>query len=542
MALLVLPVSAGASVDRTSALHAYARARLADSDGAPVLALQNYRDALAGAPDNLDIARRSYFHGLISGDMALAMRSAALLDRKGGLPRDGALLFLCDALGRKDWRTASHLTDRLVSEGNFAFLAPIIRSWISVGERKPVPPTIDPAERFASLGRRYLDEHVAFQALGRGDLNDAGPAINRALALRTVDLAELRLSFAAQLMRIGARTEALALLPEKDADYATARADVARRKGAGAAAMPLTPRQGFGRLLARLAIDVSSDSSTRILGIRLARIASFADPEGASGKIALAQLLNEAGYDSYAVAEARKVPVDGWFGSLAQAALVNALASMGDKDGAIALARTMAAAPGADADRLVRMGRLLADVKDFTGAANAFRAAQARYADGAVPWALLLYEGSALEQADRWDEARSLLERAAALAPEEAVVLNYLGYAQIERRQNVHAALELLKKASALKPDDSSITDSLGWAQFVTGDVEGAVPVLERAAAGAPADVTINEHLGDALWAAGRRYEARYAWRAAAVFAEGDVAARLEAKTREGMKPEYAAP
>lgn len=76
----------------------------------------------------------------------------------------------------------------------------------------------------------------------------------------------------------------------------------------------------------------------------------------------------------------------------------------------------------------------------------------------------------------------------------------------------------------------------------MTGDVKGAVPVLERAAAGAPGDATINEHLGDALWTAGRRYEARYAWRAAAVFAEGDVANRLDAKAREGLKPEYAAP
>jgi Flp pilus assembly protein TadD len=103
------------------------------------------------------------------------------------------------------------------------------------------------------------------------------------------------------------------------------------------------------------------------------------------------------------------------------------------------------------------------------------------------------------------------------------------------------AALQLLKRASALKPQDASITDSLGWAQYVTGDLDAAVPMLERAAAGAPADATINEHLGDALWAVGRRYEARYAWRAAAAVADGPAADRLAAKTKEGMKPEYAA-
>ncbi|MBJ7444018.1 MAG: hypothetical protein JHD32_06840, partial [Sphingobium sp.] len=84
--------------------------------------------------------------------------------------------------------------------------------------------------------------------------------------------------------------------------------------------------------------------------------------------------------------------------------------------------------------------------------------------------------------------------------------------------------------------------DSLGWARYVTGDVAGAVPVLERAAAGAPGDATINEHLGDALWSAGRRYEARYAWAAASLFAQGDGAARIAAKVEQGYKPEYAAP
>ena len=533
---------AGASVDRTSALHAYARGRLADSDGASAIALRSYREALDGAPASLEIARRSYLHGLISGDMALAMRSARLLDSNGLLPRDGTLLFLCDALVRRDWTGARRAADRMASEANFGFLAPIIRSWIAVGEGKVAPPSIDPADRYASLARRYIDEHVALQALGRGDLTEAEPAINRALALRSVDLPELRLTFAAQLAGRGARAQALALLPDRQAVYASARADVARGRSGGKVNAALTARQGFARLLVRLAVDISSDDSTRLLGIRLARIASFANPEGVDGALALSQLLTEAGYVDGGLAQARKVATDGWFGLLAQGALVDALAASGDNAAAIALARPLAEMPTAAPERFIRLGQLLAQGKDFGGAADAFRKAEARYPAGATPWALLLFQGSALEQAGRWDEARAVLERAAKMAPEEPAVLNYLGYAQVERRQNVPAALELLKKASALKPEDASITDSLGWAKFVTGDVDAAVPILQRAAEGAPADATINEHLGDALWAAGRRYEARYAWRAAAVFAEGDVVVRLNAKVREGMKAEYAAP
>lgn len=538
----MLPAAAGASVDPDMALHAYARARLADGEGALGVAVDSYRVALAGDPTSLAIARRSYVQALESGDMPLALQSAALLDEGGMLPRDGTLLRICDALGRKDWAAAQTFTDRLVEEGNFSFLAPIVQSWISLGQRHYVAPVIDGKDKFGALGARYLDEHLALQAMARGDKEEAIGAMRRALALRVTDDEALRLTFAAQLAGRRAKADALALLPADEASFAKARADVARGKVPGAIAAPFTPRQGFAQLLARLAVDIASDETGTALGIRLARIATFADPAAAEPHLVAAKLLVAGDLANYAAAEARKVPVTGWYGALAQAELVEALAASGDRDGAIALAQSLASAPNAEPERLVRLGRLLADSGDFDGAASAFHRAQAGYSADSLPWALLLFEGSALEQGKRWDEARAVLEKAAVMAPNEPVILNYLGYAQIERRQNVDAALDLLKKASALKPQDASITDSLGWAKFVTGDVKGAVPVLERAAAGAPGDATINEHLGDALWTAGRRYEARYAWRAAAVFAEGDVANRLDAKAREGLKPEYAAP
>lgn len=542
MIALTLPAVAGASVEPDGALHAYARARLADGDGALGVAVASYRTALSVDPTSVAVARRSYVQALEIGDLPLALKAATLLDGEGLLPRDGTLLRICDALNRKDWAGAEAFTERMVEEGNFAFLAPIVKSWIAIGQKRYEPPIIDGKDRFSALAQRYIDEHMALQAFAHGDVDAAVPAMRRALALRGSDAAGLRLTFAGQLAGRKAKAEALALLPEGEADYATARADILAGKGLRTAGAPLTPRQGFGRLLARLAVDISADNGGATLGIRLARIAAFADATGAETHIVAAQLLTVAGYGAFGAEEARKVPVNGWYGALGQAELVDALAAADDTSGAIALAQALATVPGAEPERQVRLGRLLAQAKDYTGAADAFHRAQTGYAPEAVPWTLLLFEGSALEQAKRWDEARVVLERAAGLAPDEPVILNYLGYAQIERRQNVEAALLLLKRASALKPKDASITDSLGWAQFVTGDVKAAVPVLERAAAGAPSDATINEHLGDALWAAGRRYEARYAWRAAATFAEGERAERLTAKTREGYKPEYAAP
>ncbi len=522
------------------ALHAYVRARLADGDGALALAVQSYRDALTADPGNIDIARRSYAQALESGDMALALRSAKLLDQQAMLSRDGTLLLICDALTRKDWPGAQDMTERLVTEGNFAFLAPIITSWIALGEGDYTQPTIVTDDRMSALAQRYIDEHVALQALSRGDVPTALPLIGKALAIRGSGVATMRLSFAKLLASRRAKTEALALLPEGDADYARARSDIGRGRRPSAKRTALDPAQGFGRLLARLAVDISADEAGTRLGVRLARMAVFADPNSEEVHIIAARLLTASGHARFAAQEARMIPVKNWYGALAQAELVDALAASDEMDAAVTLARQLAEEPGVE--RQLRLGRLLAGVKDYDGAAAAFKAAQAGYAVDNIPWALLLFEGSALEQGKRWEQAQAVLERAAKLAPDEPVVLNYLGYAQIERRQNVEAALALLQRASALKPNDASITDSLGWAHFVTGDVKAAVPVLERAAAAAPSDPTINEHLGDALWMAGRRFEARYAWAAAAPFAEGPAVERLAAKRRDGLTPDHAAP
>jgi Flp pilus assembly protein TadD len=163
-------------------------------------------------------------------------------------------------------------------------------------------------------------------------------------------------------------------------------------------------------------------------------------------------------------------------------------------------------------------------------------------APGRPLWTLWLLRGGALTEAGRWPEGKAALETAYKLAPDQAVVLNYLGYSQLERRENMDEAERLIREASRLEPEDAAITDSLGWALYLRGKLPEAVETLERAARGQPADAAINEHLGDAYYSAGRRFEARYAWRAALLHAEGDIAGRLRAKIDAGLKPEFAAP
>src|SRR3546814_14653345 len=72
--------------------------------------------------------------------------------------------------------------------------------------------------------------------------------------------------------------------------------------------------------------------------------------------------------------------------------------------------------------------------------------------------------------------------------------------------------------------------DSLAWVHYRRGNFARAIDLLEQAVQLEPAEPTINEHLGDAYWQVGRRYEARYSWRAAMVGAEEDRKSVVEGK------------
>jgi Flp pilus assembly protein TadD len=134
------------------------------------------------------------------------------------------------------------------------------------------------------------------------------------------------------------------------------------------------------------------------------------------------------------------------------------------------------------------------------------------------------------------------LQQGLAIAPDEPLLLNFMGYGQLERGENMDSAEAMIRKASELAPDDGSITDSLGWAQFKRGKVSEAIATLQQAAEKDPDQSEIQEHLGDALYKSGRRYEARFAWNAALVTAEDEIAVRVKAKLASGLTPTNSAP
>ncbi len=127
-------------------------------------------------------------------------------------------------------------------------------------------------------------------------------------------------------------------------------------------------------------------------------------------------------------------------------------------------------------------------------------------------WTYWYARGTSYERIKDWPNAEKDLLKALELDPEQALILNYLGYSWVDQKMNLKRGLELIKKAVSLKPEDGYIVDSLGWAYYRLGQYREAVRYLERAVELTPEDPILNDHLGDALWQVGRKREARYQW------------------------------
>jgi tetratricopeptide (TPR) repeat protein len=151
-------------------------------------------------------------------------------------------------------------------------------------------------------------------------------------------------------------------------------------------------------------------------------------------------------------------------------------------------------------------------------------------------WTYFYSRGTSYERVKKWPLAEVDLQKALQLSPDQAMVLNYLGYSWIDQNKNLKQGLALIEKAVRQKPDDGYIVDSLGWAHYRMGNFKEAVKHLERAVELRPEDPVLNDHLGDAYWRVHREREARFQWdQALTLKPEPEDAEKIRKKLQKGL-------
>ena len=519
-AALGLIAASAQAVPRTanSAVHGFVLGRFAYDD-----------DRLADAARFIDQARqrdadpaltsRAFAVALDAGDERLAAELAGKLNRPTGTEANVALVRLAEALKRRDWTAVDDIRPGLATAGYFVVLGPIVEAWTKFGRSDPdgALALLDPA-KYTGFTRSYVSEQRAHLLAAAGRWTDAAAAYRSLLAglPGTGGLQYLRIGEADALDRAGRTAEAKALLDRHDGvqiDAARRRLDAGKRIGVVAA----DPKAAVALTCARLATDLSADKPVP-LALTLVRVATFLAPENASIWLLAGDILARGERRGAALAAYDRIAASDPLAGAAAARRADVLGGLGRDAEAKALLEAATKGPGADAAAWARLGDWYRKADAQADAARAYgqalAAAAARDPAAQPGWTLYFLRGSSYEQAGDWAHAEPDLRRALALAPDEPAILNYLGYALLDRGQTLDAAQALIARAAQLRPDDGFIVDSLGWAQYRRGDAQ-AVGTLERAVALEPGDPTINEHLGDAYWRAGRRIEARFRWRAA---------------------------
>ena len=518
---------------------AYVAARAASISGNHAQAAQIYAQ-LASTPNGAELAQDAISEAISAGDMKLALR----LIRQAGQPSsvDAKLLLVADALKRgKDVEAIQWLTAKGVG-GNLNFWEPMVRAWDAADRR-------DTAGALAALSRvprnsafaPFVDEESAYILLKLGKTVEAEPYVRRAIATAGPREYRLRLALAAGFMAAGDRPRALAMFEGMTGDTTAIRQalDAGKLK-----TMAIdSAARAFSDQLVALALEMRHSETRPESGLNIVQVARFAAPDSSSAAILLGNILSQEDRLGEAQAVLATVAADDPLRPEAIDAETRALIDAKRFDDALAVAKAAADRSGATSDDFARLGDVYGEMKRQDEAAAAYsRAIATTRAEKSRVWPLLLLKASALEEAGHWPEAKAALGSALAIAPNEPLILNFLGYAKLEHGEDLDSAEAMIRKASELAPDDASITDSLGWALYKRGRLSEAIDILQKAAVSDPVQAEIQEHLGDALYSAGRRFEARFAWQAALATADDEDTARLKTKIETGLTQATAAP
>jgi tetratricopeptide (TPR) repeat protein len=185
---------------------------------------------------------------------------------------------------------------------------------------------------------------------------------------------------------------------------------------------------------------------------------------------------------------------------------------MGQPDQALEQVKALLKGTADDRDVYIRLAQMNSRLKRWDDAeADLDKAAQLSTKDEDKQYVEFL-RGSDYERQKKYEQAETVFRKLLATDPQNAAVLNYLGYMLADRGMKLDEALIMIKKAVELDPANGAYLDSLGWAYFKLGKYDLAEDNLSRAAQHMGTDPTVQAHLGDLYQKTGRLKLAAAHW------------------------------
>ncbi|AOY88592.1 hypothetical protein BKP64_10665 [Marinobacter salinus] len=223
----------------------------------------------------------------------------------------------------------------------------------------------------------------------------------------------------------------------------------------------------------------------------------------------LGRLEDQAGNTEQAIGFYQSVEQGNYyFPALARASAL--LASDGKLDEAIENIRTLRGANPQQAENFwLLQVNLLLDQQQTQAALEATATALEKFpANVQIRYARAML----LDSLDQTAAAEDDLKQIIAEQPNNAVALNALGYILTTRTDRLREARSYIERALTLDPENPAILDSMGWVLFREGQLQAALQYLSRAWSAYP-DPEVAAHYGEALWMNGAEEQARIIWK-----------------------------
>ncbi len=503
---------------------AYLAARHAAINNDVNQAATYFTRALAADPTNISLMEQTVLYKIAAGRVSAAIPVARTLVAKEPDHRIGQLLLVAEDFRKGNAKEAS---ERLEKHGDKAFntvTAKLLAGWAAFD--------LDEHDRsqeiFASLDgqqlyRSFADYHAGLAAAAAGKPEAAEKLFKSSIGDET-PTARLAEAYGRFLERETRGEDAIAIydraLERAPSDPVILMArDRAEKMDKKPDPLVETGRQGAAEALYGLASAFARDDGGIRLSLVYLQLALYLNEKMEAPRLLLGNVLEAQERWEEAAETYENFDADSPYYRSAQVGRADSLSRIDKTDEALeALEKLESVFPG-DETVPIAIGDLMRRAERYEEARAAYDRAfgiigepKERY------WSLHYARGVSNERLGNWDEAEADLKQALEFRPDQAHVLNYLGYSWIEQNRNLTEAREMIERAVELRPDDGYITDSLGWVEYRLGDYESAVQTMERAVELTPTDPVINDHFGDTLWVVGRKIEARFQWRRALSF------------------------
>ncbi|GGF97501.1 MULTISPECIES: tetratricopeptide repeat protein [Rhizobium] len=503
---------------------AFLAARTADVDHDYPTAIALYRKALDFEPANLEIRERLMISLLLNGDFAEGLKEADALKGDTAVERVTKIVRGLDALRSGKYDSAKKI---LAYEGpnDLDRLTHLLLSgWAEVGagKGKKAISTISGLKGPAWF-KVFTDYHLGAMAIVAGDTSTARQYLNRAVtnneAVATAPDTFMRAVMALARLEASAgnKQKALDAISVGDgmiSNYAPLKAlRQSIEKGETPAQQVTTAAEGAAGVLFSIGGALNRQGAEDMVALYL-QISHALDEKSADTLIMLGGIAEKLEQPQRAIAFYQQVPEDSPMRRISELQLGITLSDTGKIDEAKSHLKELIQSDPADIRSYIAYGSVLSEAKDYKEmAANYDKAVEVI---GSVPrqsdWSVFFQRGIAYERLKEWPKAEPNFRKALELNPEQAQVLNYLGYSLVDMNLNLDEGLKMIQAAVDARPDDGYIVDSLGWAYYRLGRFDDAVTELEKAIQLRAGDATINDHLGDAYWRVGRKLEAVYQW------------------------------